>query len=137
MFGANGARSSASWSPRSKHACAPSIRAARRPEQLRSDKERAFETLRGEYETLKAGSWQGNADYDAWFAQPLNNATLASVATYTNWLPALRGRLRAVGLTAFYADAAAVAKLDVEERAARLRDWDAQASTAGATSAVR
>jgi predicted aminopeptidase len=107
------------------------------PLKLRSDKELAFETLRGEYNTLKAGPWQGNTDYDAWFAQPLNNATLASVATYTSWLPALRGRLRAVGLTAFYADTAAIAKLDAEERAERLRDWDAQASTAGATSAVR
>jgi predicted aminopeptidase len=107
------------------------------PLKLRADKERAFETLRSEYDTLKTGRWQGNTDYDAWFAQPLNNATLASVATYTNWLPALRGRLRAVGLTAFYADAAALAKLDPEERAARLRDWDAQAATAGATSSVR
>ncbi len=43
--------------------------------QLREDKARAFDTLRGEYEALKAGSWQGNTDYDAWFAQPLNNAT--------------------------------------------------------------
>jgi predicted aminopeptidase len=107
------------------------------PLELRLDKERAFETLRGEYYTLKAGPWQGNTEYDAWFAQPLNNATLASVATYTSWLPALRARLRAVGLTAFYADAAAVAELDAEERAERLRDWDAQASTVGATSAVR
>jgi predicted aminopeptidase len=105
-------------------------------QQLRQAKELAFETLRGEYDRLKAGSWHGNTDYDAWFAQPLNNATLASVATYTNWLPALRGRLRAVGLTAFYADAAAVANLDAEERAERLRAWDAQANTAGATSAV-
>jgi hypothetical protein len=29
-----------------------------------------------------------------------------------------------------------VAKLDAEERAERLRAWDAQANTAGATSAV-
>ena len=64
----------------------------RRPEQLRAGKERAFDTLRREYEALKA-SWQGNTEYDAWFAQPLNNATLASVATYTRWVPALRARL--------------------------------------------
>ncbi len=44
--------------------------------QLREDKARAFDTLRGEFEALKAGSWQGNTDHDAWFAQPLNNATL-------------------------------------------------------------
>ncbi len=96
------------------------------PEQLRAEKERAFDTLRREYEALKA-SWQGSTEYDAWFAQPLNNATLASVATYTRWVPALRARLKEVGLTAFYADAAAVAELDAEEREERLRAWEARA----------
>lgn len=93
------------------------------PEQLRAGKAQAFETLRQEYEGLKA-VW-GSGDYDAWFAQPLNNATLASVATYTRWLPALRARLEKVGLQAFYADAAELAELDSAERAARLRAWDA------------
>jgi predicted aminopeptidase len=104
------------------------------PEQLRAGKQAAFDTLRREYETLKAG-WQGSTEYDAWFAQPLNNATLASVATYTRWLPALRARLQAVGLSAFYADAAAIAKLDAAEREQKLRAWEAAApSTAPAGS---
>jgi len=106
------------------------------PFELRAEKERAFATLRTEYDAVKAG-WQGNTDYDAWFAQPLNNATLASVATYTRWLPALRGRLQEVGLAAFYADAAALAKLRGAEREQQLLAWDARARTAGATSAVR
>ena len=105
------------------------------PEQLRADKERAFATLRREYEALKA-SWQGNTDYDAWFAQPLNNATLASVATYTRWVPALRARLEEVGLRAFYADAAAVAELDAAQREQRLRDWEARASEPAASGAA-
>ncbi|HSC15172.1 MAG TPA: aminopeptidase [Gammaproteobacteria bacterium] len=96
------------------------------PEQLRADKQRAFETLRREYEALKT-TWDGNTDYDAWFAQPLNNAALASVATYTRWLPAMRARLDEVGLRAFYADAAAIAELDEEQRAERLRAWEAKA----------
>ena len=79
--------------------------------------------LRREYEALRAG-WGGIADYDAWFAQPLNNATLASVATYTRWVPALRARLEQVGLEEFYADAAAVAELDAPLRAERLRAWE-------------
>jgi predicted aminopeptidase len=94
------------------------------PEQLRADKQRAFEALQGEYQTLKT-RWQGNADYDAWFAQPLNNATLASVATYTRWLPALRSRLDAVGLSRFYVDAAEIAELDAPQREERLRAWEA------------
>ena len=97
------------------------------PEQLRADKQRAFETLRREYQALKT-TWGGNTDYDAWFAQPLNNAALASVATYTRWLPAMRARLERVGLRAFYADAAAIAELDKAQRAERLRAWEAEAS---------
>jgi predicted aminopeptidase len=95
------------------------------PEQLRAGKEQAFDTLRLEYAALKA-AWAGSADFDAWFAQPLNNATLASVATYTRWLPALRARLERVGLKAFYDDAAQLAKLDAAERGERLRSWDAE-----------
>jgi predicted aminopeptidase len=105
--------------------------------ELRAEKERAFATLRAEYEALKAASWEGNTDYDAWFAQPLNNATLASVATYTRWLPALRGRLHEVGLAQFYADAAALAELDAGPREQELLAWDARARMATATSAVR
>jgi predicted aminopeptidase len=104
--------------------------------ELRAEKERAFATLRAEYEAVKA-TWDGNTDYDAWFAQPLNNATLASVATYTRWLPALRGRLQEVGLAAFYADAAALAKLRTTERNQELLAWEARARTGSATSAVR
>jgi predicted aminopeptidase len=104
--------------------------------ELRAEKEGAFATLRAEYGAVKV-KWHGNTDYDAWFAQPLNNATLASVATYTRWLPALRGRLQEVGLTAFYADAAGLAKLKTVERERELLAWDARARRAEATSAVR
>lgn len=93
------------------------------PEELRAAKESAFEQLRADYAVLKL-RWNGAADYDAWFAQPLNNATLASVATYTQWVPALRARLEAVGLTQFYEDAAALEKLSKTERATRLRSWE-------------
>jgi len=52
--------------------------------------------------------------YDAWFAQPLNNAVLASVATYRRWVPALRWRLGTRGLKQFYADVTALAAQDIE-----------------------
>lgn len=99
------------------------------PEELRAAKERAFAQLREDYAALKQ-RWNGAADYDAWFAQPLNNATLASVATYTQWVPALRARLEAAGLQQFYADAKALADLKADERAERLRAW-ARASIGG------
>ena len=103
-------------------------------EQLRAGKALAFDALRREYEALKATTWAGNTDYDAWFAQPLNNATLASVATYTRWLPALRAQLEAVGLDAFYAAAAELEDLDAAEREERLRAWAAKATVPATTS---
>jgi predicted aminopeptidase len=91
-------------------------------EHKRSEKERAFLALQADYTDLKQ-RWDGNNDYDAWFAQPLNNATLAAVATYARWVPVLRARLDEVGLEAFYAETAELAKLDTEQRAARLSGW--------------
>jgi predicted aminopeptidase len=98
-------------------------------ETLRAEKRAAFDTLRAEYEALKA-SWGGNTDYDAWFEQPLNNAALASVATYSRWTPALRARLEEVGFAEFYADAAALAKLEGEKRAERLQSWESRVASA-------
>jgi predicted aminopeptidase len=101
------------------------------PQELRAGKRQAFETLWREYAALKA-SWGGSTEYDAWFAHPPNNATLASVATYMRWVPALRARLEQVGLAAFYADAAAVAQLDPALREERLRSWESGGTTSSA-----
>jgi len=92
------------------------------PETKRSAKRAAFEMLQSDYATVKL-RWGGNAEYDAWFAQPLNNAALAAVATYTRWVPVLHARLESRGLDGFYADTAALAHLTNDERAERLRSW--------------
>ena len=81
------------------------------------------------YASLKQ-RWGGNADYDAWFDQPLNNATIAAVATYRRWVPVMRMRLEALGLAGFYAEMAELAKLKVPERAARLEAMENSFSTA-------
>ncbi len=99
------------------------------PEIKREHKRVAFAALQTEYAALKA-RWGGNTDYDAWFAQPLNNAALAAVATYTRWVPGLRERLDARGLDAFYDDTAALAKLDNEDRAQRLEAWRSDSPSA-------
>ena len=92
-------------------------------QHMRAAKAEAFATLRREYVTLRA-AWGGVSDYDGWFAQDLNNAHLAAVATYREWVPFLNDQLREAGsLTQFYARAAALAKLDPEERQARLARW--------------
>lgn len=80
--------------------------------------------MREAYAELKT-SWGGIGDYDPWFAQPLNNATLAAIATYRQWLPALQRRLRGVGIERFYADVHEVAALPLRERVVTLEAWQA------------
>ena len=95
--GASGGSSSATSSLRSRSGYAPSYASGAAPAAAAGGEGSGLSRrCVREYEALKA-NWLGNTDYDAWFAQPLNNATLASVATYTRWLPALRARLEEVG----------------------------------------
>jgi predicted aminopeptidase len=102
-------------------------------EDKRAAKARAYDAMRADYAVTKA-RWGGVTDYDAWFASPLNNATLAAVATYRRWVPAMRARLDEVGLTAFYEEMAALSKLSVADRAARLQAWLDALSPAGGLS---
>ena len=100
----------------------------------RAAKVREFDALRADYARCKVDPSSplfGFAGYDRYFAQPLNNANLAAVATYTQRVGAFAKLLdREHGdLTRFYGAVAALAALPVAERAARL---DAlEASTTG------
>lgn len=100
-------------------------------EQKRADKAHAFDAMRADYAAVKQ-SW-GSGDYDAWFSQPLNNASLAAVATYRRWVPALRARIDARGLPAFYAEMEELAKLKAAERAARLESLGTASAPARAS----
>lgn len=82
----------------------------------------AFERLRADYRDLRA-QWGGFAGYDRWFEQPLGNAHLASVATYTRWVPGFRHLLAEQGgnLPRFFQEARRLAALPPAERA-RLLD---------------
>ena len=87
------------------------------PQPMRDRKRAAFASLRSSYALLKAG-WGGRAPFDAWFDEDLNNAHLASIATYFNCVPGFERELAALGgdLTAFYARARELAGLDQEKR---------------------
>ena len=63
---------------------------------LRAAKAAAFDRMRARYADLKM-KWGGFAGYDRWFAQPLGNAHLASVATYREQVPAFEALLAAAG----------------------------------------
>ena len=95
------------------------------PEEKRRAKEQAYRTMREEYQALKK-SWNGAEDYDRWFAQPLNNAMLASIATYRRWLPALKSRLERVGPERFYAEMEELSEMSSISRQLVLEAWDTE-----------
>ena len=89
-------------------------------EQMRAAKQQEFGRLKYGYERLRR-QWGGYAGYDAWFGRALNNAHLASVASYEDCQPGLRRELAAAGsLPAFYARAAALGKLERKQRHAQV-----------------
>jgi predicted aminopeptidase len=92
------------------------------PDEMRLGKAQRFAEMDAEYQQLKA-AWGGFAGYDRWFAGKPNNATLASVALYTELVPAFRALLAREGgdLPRFYAAVKDLAKLPKDERDARLR----------------
>ncbi|NHZ99924.1 aminopeptidase [Massilia sp. CCM 8734] len=89
--------------------------------EKRASKARLFQKLQDDYQLLKA-SWGGYAGYDRFFAEPLSNAHLASIATYNDFIPAFRALLaREKTFPRFYAAAKALAELDRDERHRRLK----------------
>jgi predicted aminopeptidase len=87
------------------------------PPLMRERKRETLEVLREAYTALKA-QWGGHAAFDAWFAEDVNNAHLASIATYFTCVPGFERELKAVGgnLPAFYVRVRELAKLDQRQR---------------------
>ncbi len=90
-------------------------------ERMRRRKADIFAALLGSYSELKR-PWGGQDSFDGWFAGDINNANLASIATYYDCVPGFRRELAAAGgdLNAFYARVRALAKLDQARRDALL-----------------
>jgi predicted aminopeptidase len=88
----------------------------------RRDKTRLFDELKAAYQELRA-TWGGeHPGYDAWFDRPLNNAHLAAVGAYHDFVPGFEALLAENNgdLEAFYAAVRELAELDAVEREARL-----------------
>ena len=90
-------------------------------EEKRRRKAELFAALRKTYEAQRL-NWEGFAGYDRWFAQPLGNAHLASVAIYTQRVPAFEALFVQNGsdLPRFYAAVRELAALPAAERNRRL-----------------
>lgn len=61
--------------------------------EKRQRKIEIFQMLKDEYVVLKEVAWGGYSGYDRWFAEPLSNAHLSSVATYHDLVPGFRALL--------------------------------------------
>lgn len=91
----------------------------------RARKALVFQALKDEYQLLKA-SWGGYAGYDKFFAEPLSNAHLASIATYSDFVPAFRALLkRERNASSFYKSVRQIADLDRADRHKVLRNLGA------------
>jgi predicted aminopeptidase len=91
------------------------------PEAMRARKREILDELNSEYRAAKAG-WGGYAGYDAWFARGPNNAQLASVALYTQRVPAFEALFQREGSDweRFYGAVKELAALPREQRDSRL-----------------
>ena len=88
----------------------------------RGEKRRVLDELRARHESLRA-AWGGWSPYTAWFEGELNNARLALVATYHEYVPGFERLLRRHGgdMSAFHAACEQLAGLDRVTRSARMR----------------
>ncbi|HEX9672262.1 MAG TPA: aminopeptidase [Burkholderiales bacterium] len=91
------------------------------PDALRDRKRAILAELASEYRSRKAG-WGGFTGYDSWFAGTPNNAQLASVAVYSQQVPAFEALLAREGgnLARFYAAVQELAALPKAERDSRM-----------------
>ncbi len=100
-----------------------------------SDKDKAiqkqliFAGLLKNYQKLKQ-SWNGYSGYDRWLNHDLNNAKLALLATYSQYVPALTQLLQQhnYNFNEFFSAAEKIAKLPQSERAIRLKSGITQSN---------
>ena len=87
------------------------------PAVMRERKRAGFAALRAAYAGLKT-QWVGIAPFEPWFDAELNNAHLASVATYFRCVPGFERELDAAGanLAAFFDRVRRLAKLEQKQR---------------------
>jgi predicted aminopeptidase len=82
----------------------------------RAAKAHVFARLKDDYQRLKQ-SWGGYAGYDKFFAEPLSNAHLASIATYSDFVPGFKALLRREhSFAGFYRAVRRLADLDRDAR---------------------
>ena len=91
------------------------------PDSMRREKGGLFDSMRRDYQAMKAG-WDGYSAYDGWFAGEINNAKINTVGTYYNHVPGFEALLDKVGhdMGEFYRQAEELGDLPDNERRAAL-----------------
>jgi predicted aminopeptidase len=81
----------------------------------------ALDALRDDYRRLR-GTWQGPPDFDTWFGPTLNNASLAALSAYDEYVPAFTALLarNSADFAAFYAAVATLSEQPPAQRQAAL-----------------
>jgi predicted aminopeptidase len=89
----------------------------------RTEKARLIEELKAEY-ARTVSKWRGYTGYRQWFSNPINNAQLLSVATYSDLVPAFERLLKRHGgdLPGFYESVKALANMEKPQRRAALAE---------------
>ena len=91
--------------------------------EKREQKRRVIASLKDRYAALKT-EWGGYSGFDGWFARPINNAQLNTIATYYDLVPQFRKLIRASNgdLEKFFATCTRLAKgNDKDQRHAALK----------------
>lgn len=88
----------------------------------RRGKQATFDEVKMEYRDLSA-NWEGYRGFDRWFAQPLNNAHMVSVAAYHEYLEAFQSLLdkQHGDLQKFYREVESVGRLEPDLRRLQLQ----------------
>jgi len=91
--------------------------------EKRQRKAAIFAAMKSEYLSVKS-SWDGYAGYDRFFAEPLNNARLVPVATYSELVPGFRRLLASNNgdFKRFFAAVKELGKMPEEQRHAKLKE---------------
>lgn len=99
------------------------------PETKRQKKAALIDGMRQDYQQLKAG-WDGYAGYDRWFASPINNAQIAAVTTYSDYVPAFQALLaqKNYDLRAFYDAVATLGEMEKQKRSLAIQELMKSAS---------
>ena len=93
------------------------------PGTMRDKKSAIIEDMKQQYQQLKVG-WEDYAGYDRWFSKPINNAQIAAVTTYRDYVPAFQALLAKNNhdMRAFYQAVAKLGELPKQQRSLAIQE---------------